>query len=45
MKVSGHGDVFLAEQAQDIHLVKLEDDKVTCNGSPTPRRPSCGPPA
>ncbi len=33
MKVTGHGDVFLAEQAQDIHLIKLEDDKVTCNGA------------
>ena len=33
MKVTGHGEVFLAEQAQDIHLIKLENDKVTCNGA------------
>jgi uncharacterized protein (AIM24 family) len=33
MKISGTGEVFLAEQAQDIHLIKLEDDAVTVNGS------------
>jgi uncharacterized protein (AIM24 family) len=33
MKVSGHGEVFLADQAQDIHLIRLENDKVTCNGA------------
>lgn len=33
MKVTGHGDVFLAEQAQDVHLIRLEDDKITCNGA------------
>src|SRR3954454_8788953 len=26
MKVEGSGEVFLAEQAQDIHLIKLEND-------------------
>ena len=33
MKVTGHGEVFLADQAQDIHLIYLENDKVTCNGA------------
>ncbi len=33
MKVSGTGEVFLAEQAQEIHLVTLEDDSITVNGS------------
>src|SRR3954462_2110299 len=32
MKVTGHGEVFLADQAQDIHLIYLEDDMVTVNG-------------
>lgn len=33
MKVTGHGEVFLADAAQDIHLIHLEDDKITCNGA------------
>jgi uncharacterized protein (AIM24 family) len=33
MKMEGTGEVFLADQAQDIHLIKLEDDKITCNGA------------
>jgi uncharacterized protein (AIM24 family) len=33
MKVTGHGDVFLADQAQDIHLIRLENDTITCNGA------------
>jgi uncharacterized protein (AIM24 family) len=33
MKVEGTGEVFLAEQAQDIHLIKLEGEQITCNGS------------
>ncbi|MBA3327209.1 MAG: AIM24 family protein [Solirubrobacterales bacterium] len=32
MKMSGAGEVFLADQAQDIHLLHLDDDKVTVNG-------------
>jgi uncharacterized protein (AIM24 family) len=32
MKISGSGEVFLADLAQDIHLIKLENDQVTCNG-------------
>lgn len=32
MKVTGHGEVFLADQAQEIHLIKLENDKITVNG-------------
>jgi uncharacterized protein (AIM24 family) len=32
MKVSGAGEVFLADQAQDIHLVYLEGEKITVNG-------------
>jgi uncharacterized protein (AIM24 family) len=31
MKVSGTGEVFLADHAQEIHLVKLADDKITVN--------------
>jgi uncharacterized protein (AIM24 family) len=33
MKMSGTGEVFLADQAQDIHLLKLENDAITCNGA------------
>jgi uncharacterized protein (AIM24 family) len=32
MKVSGTGEVFLADQAQDVHLVYLEGEKITVNG-------------
>ena len=32
MKVTGTGEVFLADQAQDIHLIYLENDQVTVNG-------------
>jgi len=32
MKITGTGEVFLADQAQDIHLIYLENDKVTVNG-------------
>jgi uncharacterized protein (AIM24 family) len=32
MKVSGTGEVFLADEAQDIHLLRLRDEKVTVNG-------------
>lgn len=32
MKVSGTGEVFLADQAQDVHLLRLSDDRITCNG-------------
>ena len=32
MKMSGSGEVFLADQAQDIHLVYLEGEKITVNG-------------
>jgi uncharacterized protein (AIM24 family) len=32
MKVEGSGEVFLAHLAEDIHLIKLEDDRITCNG-------------
>src|SRR3954447_23213464 len=27
MKISGAGEVFLADQAQDVHLIHLENDK------------------
>ena len=33
MKVEGTGEVFLAHRAEDIHLIKLENDQITCNGS------------
>ncbi|MEA2441977.1 MAG: hypothetical protein QOH76_3401 [Thermoleophilaceae bacterium] len=32
MKIEGTGEVFLANLAEDIHLIKLEDDQITCNG-------------
>jgi len=32
MKVTGTGEVFLADEAQEIHLVLLEDDEITVNG-------------
>ena len=32
MKVAGTGEVFLADTAQDIHLIYLEGDQITCNG-------------
>jgi uncharacterized protein (AIM24 family) len=33
MKVSGTGEVFLAEMAQDVHILRLEDDFITANGA------------
>jgi uncharacterized protein (AIM24 family) len=33
MKMSGTGEVFLADQAQEIHLLKLENDAITVNGA------------
>jgi uncharacterized protein (AIM24 family) len=32
MKMEGSGEVFLADQAQDIHLIHLDDDFITVNG-------------
>ena len=32
MRMSGSGEVFVADQAQDIHLIYLENDKITVNG-------------
>jgi uncharacterized protein (AIM24 family) len=32
MRVSGQGEVFLADTAQDVHLVRLTDDAMTVNG-------------
>jgi uncharacterized protein (AIM24 family) len=32
MKMSGSGEVFLADTAQDIHLIYLENDFITVNG-------------
>jgi uncharacterized protein (AIM24 family) len=32
MKVTGQGEVFLADRAQDVHLIYLENDKITVNG-------------
>jgi len=32
MKMSGSGEVFLADTAQDIHLLHLDNDSVTING-------------
>jgi len=33
MKVTGTGEVFLADLAQDVHLIYLENDYITCNGA------------
>jgi uncharacterized protein (AIM24 family) len=33
MKIEGSGEVFLADLAQDIHLIKLEGEAITCNGA------------
>jgi uncharacterized protein (AIM24 family) len=33
MKMSGSGEVFLADMAQDIHLIRLENDSITANGA------------
>jgi uncharacterized protein (AIM24 family) len=33
MTVSGSGEVFLADHAQEVHLLKLADDKITINSS------------
>jgi uncharacterized protein (AIM24 family) len=33
MKMEGTGEVFLADTAQDIHLIKLENDQITANGA------------
>jgi uncharacterized protein (AIM24 family) len=32
MKMSGSGEVFLADKAQEIHLLVLENEKITVNG-------------
>jgi uncharacterized protein (AIM24 family) len=32
MKISGSGEVFLADQAQDVHLLRLDGEKITVNG-------------
>jgi uncharacterized protein (AIM24 family) len=32
MKMTGQGEVFLADTAQDIHLIYLEGEKITVNG-------------
>lgn len=32
MKVSGSGEVFLALQAEEVHLLKLDGEEITCNG-------------
>lgn len=33
MKVTGKGDVFFADDAQEVHLITLENDSITVNGS------------
>lgn len=33
MKVSGTGEVFLADMAQEIQLLKLDDERITANGA------------
>jgi uncharacterized protein (AIM24 family) len=33
MELTGHGEVFLADRAQDIHLIKLESETITVNAA------------
>jgi uncharacterized protein (AIM24 family) len=33
MKIAGQGEVFLADMAQDVQLLQLEDDSITANGA------------
>jgi uncharacterized protein (AIM24 family) len=33
MKVTGQGDLFLAHDADDVHLIRLENDALTVNGT------------
>src|SRR5688572_18237121 len=33
MKMSGTGEVFLADQAQEIQLLKLDNESITVNGA------------
>ncbi len=33
MKMSGAGEVFLAHMAQDVQLIKLDNDSITANGA------------
>lgn len=32
MKITGSGEVFVADTAQDIHLIHLQNDQITVNG-------------
>jgi len=32
MKCTGSGELFLADGAQEVHLLRLENDQITCNG-------------
>jgi len=32
MKCSGSGELFLAQFAQEIHIVQMQDEEMTCNG-------------
>src|SRR5258705_7893476 len=33
MKCTGSGELFLAEQAQEIHVLSPQNDQITCNGA------------
>lgn len=33
MKISGSGEVFLADEAQDIQIIQLSDEAITANGA------------
>jgi uncharacterized protein (AIM24 family) len=33
MKIEGTGEVFLADLAQDVHMIQLENDSITTNGA------------
>src|SRR5688500_10034981 len=32
MRVSGTGEVFLADSAQHVHVLRLDNERITCNG-------------
>ena len=32
MRISGRGEVFLADSAQEVHLLHLQDERITVNG-------------
>src|SRR5215210_2173699 len=33
MKISGSGEVFLGQLAQDVYVLQLDNEQITCNGA------------